>query len=1572
MQKIIFILIIITGSVYSQIGTYRFSNTLQTYTPLSGATTFAINGSAGNDNDGYSLPQTIPFTFNFGGTDFTQYVVCSNGFMAFGTSLTSFEYSGSYNVWVYARNDIIAYCARDLQYGTYSKVTEGTAPNRIHKIQCEYFTQLGWIGRNGNCQIWLYETSNKVEIHYGAFSSGTYNTDWDGYCKAGIRGSSNTPPNIMTLGGYSADVWTNPIVDTSVSAKNQYVLMSGAIKPDNGRTYSFFIDNTPMFYVSSTVTQTLTTNVYAGAVNQHMIGIQVVAGGYITPLNLTSFTLNTHGSTNAATDISNAKIYYTGTTGTFGTSNFFGVTNSPNGAFAVNGSQQLAPGTNYFWLTYDVSSGAGIGNIVDAECNQITMSGSGGTQVPSVQAPSGNRQIIAPVTSVNVGTGETFTSLTNSGGLFEAISTNSFFVASNLTVNITSNLNETGAASLNDFQSPYTVTIRSSAAVERLISGSNSSTALINLSGADNIVIDGRVNGSGKFLRFRNTSGTKPTIQFMNDSKKNTVRDCYIESNNTQVSSGLGTILFSTTTVTSGNDSNTIMNCDIRNRSDAAGNPAYGIVCSGNPSGIYNDNITITGCNIYNFNSSSSTYGIYLFTGTGSNCLIENNSIYNTSPISTVLWHAIYINNINSGGQNVLNNFIGGSAPNCGGSALTGSMRTLYGTYFRVNSTSVNNISGNTIKNINIAKNSNTSYPVAFDGIIGFHSVRCNINITNNIMGDTVSNDNINITGSSSSIYSTVFFIVADSVYSGNVNNNIVGSVTVNQPLAATTTSGCSFAGMYFSQGANVSTTTNLSDNKFGSFSVPNSIKAVSSVGTSLSGMYAIFGGTGYYSPAILNCKNNIFVNMTNMPPHSHSNAIDIFEVMGIGGSYVSNTVFNIENNYLYNLSSPWISGMQCSLYDNSSGGSAVGYLNVKNNTVDGLINNNSGSSISSQTSGIIVQGYSDFCDVSGNKISNLVNTETGPSNNGISGLSVRGAYSAPIICKSVVYNNQISITNGEPQDNILPHGENDAFSNSLIITGLEISHGDSTRVYNNSVYIGGIEGSTRSSYCMYVDYYLGTNVKMEIRNNLLVNNRIGSDKHYCVFVENTGSSWTPSSFNYNTYITRDASEIGYWGGIDCSFDQWKTNTQGEKQSWSAGTTEIDPLNLFIDAAGGNLNINYSNPEAWIVSGKGLPLSYVSSDYDGNSRPTIVLYNQPTDIGSDEFTQTPPNNPSAIETGTPGAGNTTTYKLYGRTIMQIDWGIGGTSYPAGMNVKYNSCLQPPGITGGYGYSYWNVTPNGTLSGAAYDITINFGDNETHSITFPSLNTRLAKKDAQWVAYTALGTGNLETELDWSNLRVKVRGLNSFSDFALIDNSNPLPVNICSFSAGIISRNVTLNWETCTELNNAGFEVERRVVNPVTKQFGEWQKTGFITGHGTTNEPKSYSYEDRKLFTGKYQYRLKQVDFNGNFEYYQLSNPEIIEIGKPNSFAMSQNYPNPSNPSSKIDYQIPFNGKVNLAVYDILGREVFKLVKDEIKEAGYYTAEFNGSSLASGVYFYRIITEGDGQHFSKTLKLIVVK
>jgi Secretion system C-terminal sorting domain len=120
---------------------------------------------------------------------------------------------------------------------------------------------------------------------------------------------------------------------------------------------------------------------------------------------------------------------------------------------------------------------------------------------------------------------------------------------------------------------------------------------------------------------------------------------------------------------------------------------------------------------------------------------------------------------------------------------------------------------------------------------------------------------------------------------------------------------------------------------------------------------------------------------------------------------------------------------------------------------------------------------------------------------------------------------------------------------------------------------------------------------------------------------------------------------------------------------------------------------------------------------------------------------------------------------------------------------------------------------------------------------------------------------------------------------------------------------------------------------------------------------------------KYNYRLKQIDFNGNFKYYNLHGE--AEVGVPSEYNLSQNYPNPFNPSTKIDYDLPVDGKVKIILYDISGREVTNLVNEE-KTAGYYTLNFNSSGLSSGLYFYKISVEGNNSSFVQTKKMMLVK
>ncbi|HMQ68030.1 MAG TPA: T9SS type A sorting domain-containing protein [Ignavibacteria bacterium] len=198
-----------------------------------------------------------------------------------------------------------------------------------------------------------------------------------------------------------------------------------------------------------------------------------------------------------------------------------------------------------------------------------------------------------------------------------------------------------------------------------------------------------------------------------------------------------------------------------------------------------------------------------------------------------------------------------------------------------------------------------------------------------------------------------------------------------------------------------------------------------------------------------------------------------------------------------------------------------------------------------------------------------------------------------------------------------------------------------------------------------------------------------------------------------------------------------------------------------------------------------------------------------------------------------------------------------------------------------------------------------------------------------------------------------------------------PVEMASFVSTVVKNNVELNWSTATETNNQMFEIERAVANSTST---EWTKVGTVPGNGTTTEIRNFNFTDRRVSTGHYIYRLKQIDFNGTVNYHDLSD-EVI-VGVPTAYALSQNYPNPFNPTTKIDYELPYDGKVSILLYDISGREVATLV-NEVKTAGYYTIQFSASggvvNLSSGMYFYRIIASGsEVKDFVATKKMLLIK
>jgi len=196
------------------------------------------------------------------------------------------------------------------------------------------------------------------------------------------------------------------------------------------------------------------------------------------------------------------------------------------------------------------------------------------------------------------------------------------------------------------------------------------------------------------------------------------------------------------------------------------------------------------------------------------------------------------------------------------------------------------------------------------------------------------------------------------------------------------------------------------------------------------------------------------------------------------------------------------------------------------------------------------------------------------------------------------------------------------------------------------------------------------------------------------------------------------------------------------------------------------------------------------------------------------------------------------------------------------------------------------------------------------------------------------------------------------DLCLSKYNQIVPVELTSFTAVSQNQQVTLNWATSSELNNNGFEVQRSIAN------SEFITIGFVRGNGTTSNQNEYSYVDRNISTGNYSYRLKQIDFNGVFEYSDAIEVEVLNL---DSYVLNQNYPNPFNPSTKIAYVLKAKTNVKISVMNTLGEEVAVLV-NQTQEQGYHQLDFNASNLPSGIYFYSLQTD----NFSETKKMLLMK
>ncbi|NCS89223.1 MAG: hypothetical protein AUK34_00350 [Ignavibacteria bacterium CG2_30_36_16] len=188
----------------------------------------------------------------------------------------------------------------------------------------------------------------------------------------------------------------------------------------------------------------------------------------------------------------------------------------------------------------------------------------------------------------------------------------------------------------------------------------------------------------------------------------------------------------------------------------------------------------------------------------------------------------------------------------------------------------------------------------------------------------------------------------------------------------------------------------------------------------------------------------------------------------------------------------------------------------------------------------------------------------------------------------------------------------------------------------------------------------------------------------------------------------------------------------------------------------------------------------------------------------------------------------------------------------------------------------------------------------------------------------------------------------------------VPVELISFQGMVENKKVILTWQTASELNNSGFQVE--------KSFDKenWFNIGFVEGSGTTTEKINYIFIDNNIVTNIQYYRLKQVDHNGQYKFSDII--KIIGNSLITTFQLYPSYPNPFNSSTVISYQVPHRSFINISLYNIIGEKIIQIVNEE-KSEGLHKELFQSSLLPSGVYFVRMTSSAG---FNAVNKITLIK
>jgi hypothetical protein len=723
-----------------------------------------------------------------------------------------------------------------------------------------------------------------------------------------------------------------------------------------------------------------------------------------------------------------------------------------------------------------------------------------------------------------------------------------------------------------------TLTIRPQAGATALsISSADTTAATVDLNGAQFVTFDGRPGGVGtvKQLTIENTAGGR-AVELINDASNNTIR--YALLNAVPDAGGWGIVSFRTTAGTNGNDNNTIEYCDIGNE---ASTTSYGIISLGSDGTIsqYNSGNTVSNCNIFNFSAS----GARLSSG-NTDWTISGNSFYQTANRAAVDGIVNAINILNASGNNftVTGNFIGGSAPNCGGTAWTttgtSAAYQFQGIALNVGTTTASSVQGNTIANmVWTSRIATTSMPGVWCGIYVQEGSVIIGTVTGNTIGSGTGTGSISVTTAGSG--GTSFGIVAAGTGTGIIANNTIGSITVN---GTDTTISASLTGIQVTSGANT-----ISNNTVGSTTTANSLSAATSSTSS----------TGQQVTGILRSSSG-------------------------DASITGNTVANLNNNYNGTANTGHIRGISTSAGGNTITGNTVRNLsttsrNANANVAQSVYGINAGSTTAGQT-------------VSQNTVHSLANTAAA-ANVSVTGMFIRGSSSdsTVVIARNFVHSLAVSSTGANSALNGMQFlGGSFTAQNNLVRVGLDAS-GSSTAVasivrgifdngstagrnfYHNSVYVGGTQTSGNANSRAF-DGTSGVSNTRTYQNNVFVNARSnsgGTGKHYAVQYGGTGVNPAGLTAGGNLFLASGTGGLlGIYNGADLTdLASWQAATGQDATSLSA-----DPL--YLNPTGTAATVDLHLPSSSPANNAGLALAAVTDDFDGNLRSLTT-----PDIGADEI-----------------------------------------------------------------------------------------------------------------------------------------------------------------------------------------------------------------------------------------------------------------------------------------------------------------------------------------------------------------